>query len=199
MWPLWKHAGAKVSTCEDENSVAEGLPEMRPELSAAAVLDRMKESAGLSSDSELAEWLKTSRSTVSKWRKRNAIPYAEAVFLALMRHASLDYLLTGKKNNEKDSKSSEIEKDFIKAALLNIYGMQIFEFPGNSDPVEKIQLMAQGVAHQYGRALLMKQKLIRQEGLSEQDAHKAALTGLELMSSAGDIFGRRSTPRKRAP
>ena len=163
------------------------------------MLDRMKEAAGLSSDSQLADWLKTSRSTVSKWRKRNAVPYAEAVYLALMQHASLDYLLTGQRTAKLESKIEVVEEDFIRAALLNIHGMQLFQIPGDAEPFEEIRLIAQGVAHQHGRALLMKRKLIDHEGLSEQDAHRAALTGLELMSSAGDIFGKRFTPRKREP
>lgn len=183
----------------DDDSVAEGLLQSQLELSAGAVLDRMKEAAGLSSDSQLADWLKTSRSTVSKWRKRNAVPYAEAVYLALMQHASLDYLLTGQRTAKLESKIEVVEEDFIRAALLNIHGMQLFQIPGDAEPFEEIRLIAQGVAHQHGRALLMKRKLIDHEGLSEQDAHRAALTGLELMSSAGDIFGKRFTPRKREP
>lgn len=197
MLPIWKHYGAKVSTSNSDDSIADASPDVRTEITAGAVLDRMKEVAGLRSDSELAERLKTSRSTVSKWRNRNAIPYAEAVFLALAQNSSLDYILTGNQPDSNVTKIKAIEQEFIRAALLNLYEMQIFKTREDRDPLDEIRLVAQGIAHQYERAQTMKRKLIEQEGLSEHDAQKAALTGLELLSSAGDIFEKRYAPHKK--
>lgn len=160
----------------------------------------MKEAAKLKSDAELAEWLKTSRSTVSKWRKRNAVPYAEAVFLSLMKHAPLDYLLTGRVTQQAHAEQGvDIDFDFIRAALLNLFAMHSVVLQPGEDPTEQIALMARGITHQYRQAQVLMRRLVAQEGLSESDARKAAITGMELMSSAGDIFGDRHKPRAKGP
>lgn len=199
MLPKWKHIGAKVSISNNPSGEGAHTSE-QPDLSANAVLDRMKGSAKLKSDAELAEWLKTSRSTVSKWRKRNAIPYAEAVYLSLMMHASLDYLLTGRGTSQWSlAKGVDIDPDFIRAALLNLFSMHAVVLQPDEDPVEQIALMARGIAHQYRQAQALMHRLVDQEGLSETDARRAAITGMELMSSAGDIFEPRYRSKAKGP
>lgn len=65
-------------------------------LGADAVFDRLKTALGADSDAELAWIFGTSPASLSNRRKRNSVPYREAVFVALWAHVSLDYLLTGK-------------------------------------------------------------------------------------------------------
>jgi DNA-binding transcriptional regulator YiaG len=177
----------------DAAEASQGVSEAH--LSADAVLERMKEVAKLKSDSELANWLHISRSAISKWRKRNAVPYAEAVMLALLNHSSLDYILTGR-NPDSEPQRQQLDRAIIRAALLNLYAMQTFEPRGADEPLDQIQLMAQGIALQYERGEAMMRKLAEVDGLSLEDARKAAITGMELMSSAGDAFGKRFAPKK---
>lgn len=63
--------------------------------SAGAVFDRIKETIGCESDAQLAWWFGTSPQSISNRRKRNAVPYREAVFMALWAKVPLDYLLLG--------------------------------------------------------------------------------------------------------
>jgi hypothetical protein len=63
--------------------------------SATAVFDRVKETLGCDSDAELAWIFGTSPQNISNRRKRNSVPYREAIFVALWARVSLDYLLTG--------------------------------------------------------------------------------------------------------
>jgi hypothetical protein len=69
---------------------------------ASAVFDRMKEGLGCDSDAELAWILGTSPQNVWHKRKRNSVPYREAVYLSLWGRLSLDYLLTGRGDLHED-------------------------------------------------------------------------------------------------
>lgn len=63
--------------------------------SASEVFDRIKKSLGCDSDAELAWILGTSPQNISNRRKRNSVPYREALFLSAWANVSLDYLLIG--------------------------------------------------------------------------------------------------------
>jgi hypothetical protein len=65
------------------------------QLSATAVLDRIKESLGIASDVQLAELFGVSPQSISNRRTRNFVPYREAIYLAMWAGVSIDYLLTG--------------------------------------------------------------------------------------------------------
>lgn len=64
-------------------------------LSANAVFDRLKTALGADSDAELAWIFGVSPASLSNRRRRNSVPYREAVFVALWARVSLDFLLTG--------------------------------------------------------------------------------------------------------
>lgn len=194
MLTKWKHDGDKMSTL-GSNAAGNGQSMDEDNLSAGAVLERMKEVAKLESDSELADWLKVSRSAISKWRNRNTVPYSEAVMLALFNNSSLDYILAGLQPSE-ETQRQRPDQDLIRAALLNLYAMQMFETRQGTEPLEEIKLIAQSIAGQYERGEVMMRKLAEVDGLSPEDARKAAITGMELMSSAGDAFGKRFVPKK---
>jgi hypothetical protein len=62
---------------------------------AGEVIDRMREALCLKSDGELASYLGIAKTTASSWRRRNSIPYAECVELAMRGAARLEWLITG--------------------------------------------------------------------------------------------------------
>lgn len=70
------------------------------QLSAAAVIDRLKEVLGADSDAELAWIFGTSPQSLSNRRARNSVPYREAIYVALWACVSLDYLLTGRGSSD---------------------------------------------------------------------------------------------------
>jgi Bacteriophage CI repressor helix-turn-helix domain len=68
------------------------------QLGAPAVFDRIKEVLGIDSDAEIAWLLGISPQSLWNRKKRNAVPYREAVFVSLWSGASLDYLLAGRED-----------------------------------------------------------------------------------------------------
>jgi hypothetical protein len=68
--------------------------------SAAAVFDRLRDALGCESDAALAWVLGTTPQGISNRRRRNTVPFREAVFVAEWRGLPLDYLLTGKRHGE---------------------------------------------------------------------------------------------------
>jgi hypothetical protein len=63
--------------------------------SVEAVLSRMMDFLGVSTDSALARALPVNRQTLAGWRKRESVPYVECIKLSQERGLSLDWLLTG--------------------------------------------------------------------------------------------------------
>lgn len=66
-----------------------------PPADAGDVIDRMREVVGASSDVALGALFHLGTSTVSTWRKRQTVPYAECVTLALRHGVSLDWMILG--------------------------------------------------------------------------------------------------------
>jgi hypothetical protein len=65
------------------------------ELDADAVIDRMLEVVEARADIALGAYFGYGTSTVSGWRQRKKVPYAECVILATRKGVSLDWLLLG--------------------------------------------------------------------------------------------------------
>ena len=65
-----------------------------------AVLLRLMSLFNVDSDSELARVLNVNRQTLASWRKRDSVPYSICINLAEERGVSLDWLLTGKGEEE---------------------------------------------------------------------------------------------------
>ena len=65
------------------------------EVDAGAVIDRMRQVLGAPTDIALCKALGVGSSVVSTWRRRNTVPYAECVRLALQHALSLNWLLLG--------------------------------------------------------------------------------------------------------
>lgn len=70
---------------------------MQEELTeAGAVLDRLADIAGASTDAELAEYLLIARGTVSSWRCRDQIPFQHCMEAAKRSNVSLEWLINGR-------------------------------------------------------------------------------------------------------
>lgn len=61
-----------------------------------AVFERLKEATGSVSDADLARNLGIAPTTISTWRRREAIPYEECAKVALANGISLDFLIFGR-------------------------------------------------------------------------------------------------------
>lgn len=68
--------------------------------SVDAVLLRLMTLFNVDSDSELARALNVNRQTLASWRKRDSVPYSICINIAEERGISLDWLLTGKGEEE---------------------------------------------------------------------------------------------------
>lgn len=66
--------------------------------SAIAVFDRIKEALGCDSDAELAWIFGSSPQSISNRRQRNSVPYREAIYVSIWAGVSLDYILTGQRD-----------------------------------------------------------------------------------------------------
>lgn len=66
---------------------------MKTILDIDLIINRLKKSLNINSDTELAEILGVGKSTISNWRKRNTIDYA--VIFTLCEHIDLNYLIKG--------------------------------------------------------------------------------------------------------
>jgi hypothetical protein len=64
--------------------------------SANAVLDRLQQALGVSSDSDLCKAIDVNRATLGNWRNRDSVPYSLCVNLSDKLFLSLDWLLTGR-------------------------------------------------------------------------------------------------------
>lgn len=66
-----------------------------PAIDAGDVIDRMRQVTGASSDVALGGQFGLGTSAVSTWRRRQSVPYAECVSLALRHGVSLDWMILG--------------------------------------------------------------------------------------------------------
>lgn len=72
---------------------------------AADVLERIKESLGVASDTELSRRLSIPKTTISGWKGRDSVPYELCVQIADMTGTSLDWLLLGMRPQTGDAES----------------------------------------------------------------------------------------------
>lgn len=93
------------------------------ELGADAVIDRLKLAMKVRSDVELAAALGLNKSTVSTWRSRGRVPYAEAVKEGVERGVNIDWILTGRGSESlmSDQTAEGIQLDILAAVLYRIW------------------------------------------------------------------------------
>ncbi|HAT3696878.1 TPA: bacteriophage CI repressor [Citrobacter koseri] len=99
-----------------------------------AVLLRLMSLFNVDSDSELARALNVNRQTLASWRKRDSVPYSICINIAEERGISLDWLLTGK-GEEEVSKVEPATHSFSQADL------KMLELLNQLDPEVRRDLM----------------------------------------------------------
>ncbi|EHZ8371919.1 MULTISPECIES: helix-turn-helix transcriptional regulator [Enterobacteriaceae] len=99
-----------------------------------AVLLRLMSLFNVDSDSELARALNVNRQTLASWRKRDSVPYSICINIAEERGLSLDWLLTGK-GEEEVSKVEPATHSFSQADL------KMLELLNQLDPEVRRDLM----------------------------------------------------------
>lgn len=101
-----------------------------------AVLLRLMSLFNVDNDSELARALNVNRQTLASWRKRDSVPYSICINLAEEKGISLDWLLTGKGENENEvSKTEPATQSFTQADL------KMLELLNQLDPEVRRDLM----------------------------------------------------------
>ncbi|MCK6981453.1 helix-turn-helix transcriptional regulator [Enterobacter roggenkampii] len=99
-----------------------------------AVLLRLMSLFNVDNDSELARVLDVNRQTLASWRKRDSVPYSICINIAEERGVSLDWLLTGK-GEEEVSKVEPATQSFSQADL------KMLELLNQLDPEVRRDLM----------------------------------------------------------
>lgn len=102
--------------------------------SVDAVLLRLMSLFNVDSDSELARALNVNRQTLASWRKRDSVPYSICINIAEERGISLDWLLTGK--GEEDVLNVEPATEIFSQADL-----KMLELLNQLDPEVRRDLM----------------------------------------------------------
>lgn len=103
-----KKKGAKEAGGIDPATARKGFQESVDKLlsdqrySATSVFERIKEAMGATSDAELAWWLGVSPQNIWNKKRRNSVPYREAIFIAGFSNTSLSYILTGEADPHSD-------------------------------------------------------------------------------------------------
>lgn len=99
-----------------------------------AVLLRLMSLFNVDSDSELARVLNVNRQTLASWKKRDSVPYSICINIAEEKGVSLDWLLTGK-GEEEVSKAKPAAHSFSQADL------KMLELLNQLDPEVRRDLM----------------------------------------------------------
>ena len=99
-----------------------------------AVLLRLMSLFNVDNDSELARVLNVNRQTLASWRNRDSVPYSICINIAEERGVSLDWLLTGK-GEEEVSKVESVTQSFSQADL------KMLELLNQLDPEVRRDLM----------------------------------------------------------
>ncbi|EMW3376730.1 MULTISPECIES: helix-turn-helix transcriptional regulator [Enterobacteriaceae] len=101
-----------------------------------AVLLRLMSLFNVDNDSELARALNVNRQTLASWRKRDSVPYSICINIAEERGISLDWLLTGKGEDECEvPKAEPATQSFSQADL------KMLELLNQLDPEVRRDLM----------------------------------------------------------
>ncbi len=129
-------------------------------------MERMKRAIKVNSDKELADFLGVSKSTVSSWRRRNTIPYAECVLLASQGYATLDWLVRGV-DSERPSwglHGSDIDYELLAVMVLQ---EEARDFWANiKDPWQRALMIAKNLVLNYEKYREILTNEVEQHGVS---------------------------------
>ena len=101
-----------------------------------AVLLRLMSLFNVDNDSELARALNVNRQTLASWRKRDSVPYLICINIAEERGISLDWLLTGKGEDE-----SVVQKAEPATQSFSQADLKMLELLNQLDPEVRRDLM----------------------------------------------------------
>ena len=124
-------------------------------INAGAVIDRMKEAAGVRTNDELAGLLGLRSGAVSNWRTRNSIPLDQLVEYAAQRGVSLDWLILGQGDRTLRAPSAPpselIVDDLLDLALETAAREHALATPGGVMTVSELVRPALGHYDKYYR------------------------------------------------
>jgi hypothetical protein len=137
------------------------------DLSARAVVARLKRTCDVKTDEALARRLEVSKTTIAVWKKRNSVPYKACVKIAFEERTELDWLITGRPRKPYPGLfESNIDWEIIEICLTEI------KAAGFLDDDERLprtlRMSARFLALQYGRLSMMLSEAEKSEGLSRE-------------------------------
>jgi hypothetical protein len=85
--------------------------------SASEVLDRLRQALHCPSDAALADALGVKPNTLATWRRRNSVPYAECIAVAVEKCVNLEWLFTGRGLSHGSRTPGAIDREFLVLAI----------------------------------------------------------------------------------
>ncbi|MFB9951976.1 helix-turn-helix domain-containing protein [Rhizobium puerariae] len=123
------------------------------EIDPDAVIDRLRKAMGVDSDTDLSTALGVNKSTVSAWRTRKRIPYAEVVQVAFKTRENIEWLLTGKERTQMlpGVYGGEINVRLLAATMYDVWNARIFQeaFGPGTDKWKQASFRAKWIADRY--------------------------------------------------
>jgi hypothetical protein len=137
------------------------------QINANDVIERMKEAAEVTKDTDLAKLLGLPKTTLSSWRQRNSVPYAECVRMSYMERVSIDWLLTGRDETPTPGLyDGPIDTELLSVLLYDVLSRQI----GSSiaDDFERARFMARYLVQSYNRQKAVLDETTRLHGVPQK-------------------------------
>jgi len=135
-------------------------------IDANDVVDRMQKAVEVRNDKDLSDVLNISKSTVSSWRKRNSIPYAECVWISVEFYTSLDWIIRGigPMVSQSDADLGDIDCE-----LLAVFMMRLDELSRNENienPWERALYKTRSLMSAYAKYEKMLSEEVIHHGIS---------------------------------
>jgi hypothetical protein len=176
MGPLWEHGVDAVSIGNDDKGAPGARVRQNEETSASSIIERMKEVSNCASDAELSKMFNVSRSNISKWRKRNSVPYEQVQRIAVLSNGNLSYILTGKKSGTEFRTLSVIDVNTLKLVLRAIYFPTMLVMPpGQQNVNDYIDRLAKSISRRYNEIENAAADIMKATGLDEHRARAVAM------------------------
>lgn len=156
-------------------------------IDAGDVIGRIKEALEISNDSDLAHYFGISKSTISGWRKRNRVPYEEAVLAARASHSHLDWIITGEETNDLYAGLLEgpIDHQLLSIILLDnvISTKWAFLTADTQSDVEKSQFLSRIISSSYNRHNDMMREAIEKNFMKKEEFLSSLLRAVKSDSN----------------
>jgi len=156
------------------------IDELPEPVNAADVIDRMKQAVECSSDAELAYFLGIRKTTVSSWRQRGSVPYAECVRVAHHTRESLDWLISGREKPDGYDGLYEagIDWQLMAVILLAMETRSIGD--GLPDAWKRAEFRARYLVTMYARYKHMMEEDAKKHGVSKDEFISSLKRAVEM-------------------